>query len=558
MTKSVTVAVLAMLLPLAAGAQVRFNKSANRITYWQFDYGERTDTAEVVLEQRGGQVRIVPQEASGATIEGYADRQTMIDYEADSITVSVAYPDGDSYYYRTPLRRDDIEWQRDELAGGHVRYTCSINSNTLVFEMDERAPVCATPLPYYGLAKGVLVSFTRNGQTLLRLASAAKLPKAAATEGGKGVRVSPRELERIVKERLVVTRRIFDNEQVCWGKRNDSVAGVPPMDSVLHFAGGTVILKRVTLPRLPRHYQYFLELHQQSAGDAYDRTGSVFVVTPGFFEGINGGVDRLPRLVGRDGEVYQGVAAVPGYEPAAELMRFFTPFGVRHFNERMRGEGIEWRPEAYYKQEVTDMAGLLQGEVTIGLFIGNYDAGGHRVTLDIKAYPGSYDAGGEGAAAAVPLFNTCNVLEMAAQNYGKLFATDTLAVSFSIEPGAHAPRLRYISTGHGGWGEGDEFVPKQNVVLIDGKVAFVHTPWRGDCGTHRDLNPVSGNFWNGLSSSDLSRSGWCPGTATQPVYFDLSPWADGKRHTLQVAIPQGRPVEGMFSHWCVSGCIVTD
>jgi hypothetical protein len=158
----------------------------------------------------------------------------------------------------------------------------------------------------------------------------------------------------------------------------------------------------------------------------------------------------------------------------------------------------------------------------------------------------------------MPLFNTCNVLEMAGQNYGKLFGTDSLTVTFTIPVNATNVKLRYISTGHGGWDEGDEFIPKTNTLLIDGHVAFTHTPWRQDCGCYRDLNPVSGNFWNGLSSSDFSRSGWCPGTATQPVYFDMTPWADGKEHTLTVAIPQGKPVEGMFSHWAVSGTLIIE
>ena len=203
---------------------------------------------------------------------------------------------------------------------------------------------------------------------------------------------------------------------------------------------------------------------------------------------------------------------------------------------------------------------MLQGSVILGAWIGNYDNGGHLLTMDIKSYPNDLINQDEDAWKhnIIPLFNTCNVLEMAGQNYGKLFATDSLTVSFSIPDYASSARLRYISTGHGGWDGGDEFVPKTNTILIDGKPAFAYTPWRQDCGCYRDLNPVSGNFWNGLSSSDYSRSGWCPGTATQPVYFDLSPWIDGKTHTLTVAIPQGQPVEGMFSHWAVSGSIVIE
>jgi len=242
-------------------------------------------------------------------------------------------------------------------------------------------------------------------------------------------------------------------------------------------------------------------------------------------------------------------------------MRFFTPFGVGHFNDRVRLDGLEWKDETYYKQEVTDLSGYLQGEdVLIGVWIGNYDGGGHKVTLDIKSYPGSDlwdDSSWEGDdEICKSLFNTCNVLEMAGQNYGKIFGTDSLSATVYI-PEAKSVKLRYISTGHGGWDGGDEFTPKANTILIDGKPAFTYTPWRCDCGRYREWNPVSGNFWNGMSSSDYSRSGWCPGTATQPVYFDLS-YLEPGLHTITIAIPQGEPLGGSFSHWSVSGVLLIE
>lgn len=556
------------LLPLVATAQnVKIPKDANRFTYWQFEYGEKTDTSCIEVWLNDCVASIETPGIEGTPVQGYAPTHTYIDYPADSITVSVSYPDS-SYYYRTALSRSDIEWKVEGPAKER-KYTCSINSNTLVFVMDETVEQNATPLPYYGLAKGVLRSFTRNGQLRIKLAKSTWINNAPMPGiGAMGRRVSPRELDRIMKERLVVTTRIFDHEQICWGKKNDHIDGGiknVPFDTVLHYAGGTLILKKVELPRLPHHYQHFVEIHQQSNGDAYDRTGSLFIVTPGFFEGINNHPDSLPVFTGRDGQRYQGMMATGSYQPPIELVRFFTPFGVGHFNERMAGYGIDWRDETFYRQEITDLYYRCMDDqsVCIGIWIGNYDAGGHRVTVDIKSYPNDYvweEPGEESEfpGEVVSLFNTCNVLEMAGQNYGKLFATDSLTVTFRLEDIDQSAELRYISTGHGGWGEGDEFVPKQNTILIDGKPAFTHTPWRQDCGCYRDLNPVSGNFWNGLSSSDFSRSGWCPGTATQPVYFDLSPWADGKEHTLTVAIPQGKPVEGMFSHWAVSGVLIVE
>ena len=568
---------MAMLPMMAATAQhVKIPKGANEFTYWQIEYGEQNDTSIITVRRDGDVVTIVAPQPKGTLIPGYAQTVTTVDYAQDSITVTAAYADS-VFYYRTGFSRSDMEWKHDG-----DRWITSINSNTLEFEMDERAPVSVNPLPYYGLNKGVLRSFTRNGQRRLVLAKAEKVRGyrlEVKENNAPHRRVSPRELDRIMKERLVVTTRIFDHEQICWGKENDHVdcdnlkkpwTNYIPRDTVLHFAGGTLILKRVSLPWLTSHYQHFIEVHQQSNGDAYDRTGSIFVlqtngwVPHNFFDGINQHPDSLPTFVGKDGERYQGMISQTGYDAPLELVRFFTPFGVGKFNERMKDYGIDWRNEAYYRQEITDLYHF-GGDVVIGAWIGNYDGGGHIITVDIKSYPNDYtqlEDEEEWTGLVKPLFNTCNVLEMAGQNYGKLFGTDSLTVKFRIYDTLGAAmksaRLRYISTGHGGWGEGDEFVPKQNTILIDGKVAFTHTPWRQDCGCYRDLNPVSGNFWNGLSSSDFSRSGWCPGTATQPVYFDLSPWADGREHTLTVAIPQGKPVEGMFSHWAVSGTLIVE
>ena len=572
-----------ILLPLSAAAQkVKIPKDANTFTYWQFDYGEKIDTTVIFVQRFGAYTYVYTLHSlKDEFVQGYAPTTTIINYESDSISVLAYYPDS-TYYYRIRFSRNDIEWNRHKST-----YTCSINSNTMVFDMDEKAPVNVNPLPHYGLKKGVLRSFTRNGQLRLKLVKAER--SCCGTfelDPFKGARrVTPRELDRIMKERLVVTTRIFDHEQICWGKQNDHIEGdrngwpssyMVPMDTVLHYAGGTVILKRVQLPALPPHYQHFIEVHQQSNGDAYDRTGSIFFiqtegpVSHNFFDGVNWHPDSLPTIVGHDGQRYQGIVSNENYWAPVEVMRFFTPFGVGKFNERMNDYGIDWRDEAYYRQEITDVY-RYGGDVIIGAWIGNYDAGGHLLTVDIKSYPNEYTipkrdelSGWDPYRQVRPLFNTCNVLEMAGQNYGKLFGTDSLTVSFRILPRLFngntlkSARLRYISTGHGGWDGGDEFIPKTNTILIDGKPAFSHTPWRQDCGCYRDLNPVSGNFWNGLSSSDYSRSGWCPGTATQPVYFDLSPWADGEEHTLTVAIPQGKPVEGMFSHWAVSGALIVE
>lgn len=154
-----------------------------------------------------------------------------------------------------------------------------------------------------------------------------------------------------------------------------------------------------------------------------------------------------------------------------------------------------------------------------------------------------------------PLFNPCNVIEMAGQEDGRLFGSDTLTVEFDAPASLRDARLRYIVTGHGGWDAGDEFTPKVNTIWLDGAEVARFVPWRSDCANFRRVNPASGNCWNGMSSGDLSWSGWCPGTPVDPVIVPLGTMAKG-HHVVRVAIPMGKPEGGSFSAWSVSGAVV--
>ncbi len=573
--KGIYLSLSTLLLVLIVPASYAQQKIPHFI-YYNYDYdSDHTDTAQTFVELSGNHFVVTNLGEVKHPIPGYAVEKTYADYSSDSIYYQYII-DGESFYTSSPAQRSDIKWDSQVVDSKTVRYVTSINSNRIEMLFSTKEGVDVNPLPYYGKFKGLLKEMKRNGLVQIELAKVVKARKSAKDESlipsDLGQWKTSREINAIKRQRMVLTTHVFENEQICWGREKPEVADIP-FDTTLHYAGGTLILKRVRLPKLPKHYQTFVELRQRSNGDAYDRTGSVFVIpdaseagTPTFLDGILGHPDSLPTLVGRDGERYQGIIGGKSpmkvyshsprcYRPSLELMRFFTPFGVGHFNDRVKLEGLEWREETYYKQEITDIYSAIEGDIIIGVFIGNYDAGGHIVSLDFKSYPNDREwLLDDNSTDVVPLLNTCNVLEMAGQNYGKVFGTDSLTVDFYLDEGDHA-LLRYISTGHGGWGGGDEFNPKENEIFIDGVKRFSHTPWRCDCGRYREWNPVSGNFWNGLSSSDLSRSGWCPGTATQPVYFDLSDLTQG-RHTLTVAIPQGKPMEGGFSHWNVSAALI--
>ena len=334
-------------------------------------------------------------------------------------------------------------------------------------------------------------------------------------------------------------------------------------DSILKFAKGLILVRKIKFPEIKQGQKVFIDLQQNSNGDAYDRTGTAFIIpmdkSLSFLDGLQKGVKQLPIYMNGNQSEYQGVVATDNYSPLLELMRFFTPFGIKQYNY-LELKDKKWHELTPYRQEITDLSSYLSGkELWVGMTIGNYDKGGHKVSMNITIHPEENTSEGSLVLKennVLPLFNTVNVLEMEGQNYGSMFNTEKgLEVSFVLDKDVKGAQLKYITTGHGGWENGDEYLPKKNTILLDGKEIFSFIPWRQDCGSYRLFNPCSGNFADGLSSSDLSRSNWCPGTVTTPTYIDLGDLKAGK-HTIQVQIPMGKPEGGSFSSWNVSGCLI--
>ena len=554
------------VIGLFALLSTQFVFAQHALTYQNYAKGvTEQDTTTIQVIENAKCLKICTEEKSLSNpIPGYAESYTYVDYVQDSVFTILDYSD-EKFYSSHPLTNNDVAFSKEgkeKLLGYDcTKYKTSINSNTIEVWMTESLGFEATPLPGLGRLKGVMVRCMRNGSyiTDLKEVKEQKYALVDMIPDHKGQHKSSRELSQLMKDKLVMRIPVFKDEQIHFSDY-EPVTGEIPFDTTIHFSHGTLIVKRIKLPMFPAHYQLFAEIRQHSNGDAYDRTASVFVIptekAKSFMNGLTQGLEALPVFIGKDDKEYQGIKAEKDYLPPVELVRFFTSFGVGYFNDRVQIDGLEWAEENYYKMEISELRDRLRGDVLIGAFIGNYDKGGHKISLDLLAYPDDNKWDKKPLKEhSVPLFNTCNVMEMSGQNYGRLFATDTLEVEFEIPDDTKNVRLRYISTGHGGWDNGDEFNPKENAIYIDGVKMFTHTPWRCDCATFRDQNPVSGNFWNGVSSSDYSRSGWCPGTATNPVYFDLNGLKPGK-HTLRVAIPQGKDEGESFSHWMVSGVLL--
>lgn len=432
--------------------------------------------------------------------------------------------------------------------------TTNINSNTIDIWYTEVFGLKGAP-SILGQDLGVVLETVRNGNYSVLATDLQVLKNIPATI----VKIpDPKKITDLLTYRdelwksRFTTITVFENEVINFSDASKS------NDSVLRFANGTVLVRKLKVGKINSGSKVFVDLKEQSNGDAYDRTGSVFVIPLNtqttFFDALQNGIDVLPFYENGNGKKYQGVVRTDSFTPLVELMRFFTPFGVGHFNYLKLKDKI-WEDAVFYRQDISDLAPILsKQEVIIGVFIGNYDQGGHKVNLNLTIH--NEDNSEEKTQKIIPLFNTLNVMEMAGQEYGTMFNSKKgLEVEFNLSNDLVNAKLRYITTGHGGWENGDEYLPKKNSIFLDDLLAFGFTPWKTDCGSYRNYNPASGNFENGLSSSDYSRSNWCPGTTTNPVYIELGTLKAGQ-HSITIKIPQGENEGTSFSAWNVSGLLI--
>ena len=536
-----------------------FGQANYRITYTKSSNGKIIENQDPVIVFSNSNQTLISSKSILENKATYPYEFSLIDRSKNVIN-QVAKLKVDKQI--STLDSTSLAKQTFELLEGEKKilgYSCKkaitiINSNTIELWYTNALNIKGAP-SVLGQNLGLVLETNRNGNyivTATKIEKVKQFPEAIDNNKSK----KPLDLltyrDELWKSRFT-TIPVFKEEIINFSDASKS------NDSILRFANGTIILRKVRIPAIAKGSQVFLDVTEQSNGDAYDRTGSVFLIPmqkqTSFLDGLQNGVKTLPMYDNGNGKLYQGIVASSTYSPLLELMRFFTPFGIKQYNT-ITLKDKTWEERVSYRQDISELTSALSDqEIYLGTFIGNYDKGGHKVSVNLTIHPEEEVIIAK-PTAIIPLFNTNNVMEMAGQEYGTLFNSEKgLEVTFTLDKDLKNARIRYITTGHGGWENGDEFVPKRNSIYLNGNEVFHFTPWREDCGSYRLYNPASGNFPNGLSSSDYSRSNWCPGTMTNPVYIDLGDLKAGT-HTIQVKIPQGANEGTSFSSWNVSGVLL--
>lgn len=553
MRTTITIIII-ILITISLSAQ-KVNSTITKVYYHNYVDGKADPNSGTSLIYNNGVVYLSKADSKIRYFMDFVNNQnvTIIDYNNELFSTIIPF---DSL--SKPVYKND----KDSILGfecDHVNY--SYFSNSIDVWYTEDAQIYGSPYRnYIPNNKALVLKVVINGNRILVADSILELQGFEVQNYplDNCEQISESRFEELkIKSRYTILN-IFENEKINFDPDFWENNEYDSLTEVYHYSKGAVIMKKVILPdSIIDGANVFVDLSCRSAGDAYDRTGSVFIIPDNdkitMLNAMQDSLGVVPLYYDNEGVKYQGIVATEEYNPPVELMRFFTSFGVGHFNDLREINNYPWMDEANYKQDVTSVFPDKQRELWIGVFIGNYDKGGHRVSLDLNIYPG-FDNNNNNTKFIQPLFSTVNIMEMSNQEYGKLFSNDTLVTDFTLLDSIDNLQLIYTSTGHGGWGGGDEFNPKLNQIFIDGNLVYSIIPWRTDCATYRLYNPASGNFGNGMSSSDLSRSNWCPATLTPPYIINLKELTPGK-HTIEVVIDQGEDEGGSFNHWGITGIL---
>lgn len=354
-------------------------------------------------------------------------------------------------------------------------------------------------------------------------------------------------------------------------------------DSIIKIESGRILLRKITLPKYEKNVRVNLDVTLTSAGDPWDKTGSLFLIPKSSDLNFLTENKKFENLFskGEEQDYFPGIVSTDGYAPAVEILRFMTPFGVGFYSEAPKLQKRKpvyipkWENKVVWNDDVTQLLSELEGEVWVGVFIDVWTKEGYNFEAKLTYKESDAPVDPYRESKVITLVNTNRYIGPERLFDG--FNRKDIEVEFEIPAAYTHVNLYYITTGHGGHSGGDEFVKKKNIVSVDGEVLYNEVPWRDDCASFRRFNPhsgvwtekrvaVTGNLKTGdvkeseisefVASSDYSRSNWCPGSQVAPIVLPLKNISEGK-HTLKISIPEAQQEkEGEMNHWNVSAYIV--
>jgi hypothetical protein len=343
-------------------------------------------------------------------------------------------------------------------------------------------------------------------------------------------------------------------------------------DGWTRYDAGRLVIQNFVKPRFHQPPKVTVHMTLRSAGDPWDKSGTVFMLPQSSDINL---IDFEEELFTLDTTKHAYPAIQPfespdgrQYQPTIELLRFITPFGVGHFSNQKALEEYrpvyvpQWAESVQWTNDISHLWDSMEDTIALGVYLDTWTQEGYTLDLRLEFEPRPKLAKTPAEIKTIPLFNTTKLSSK--QQHFDGFSQSAISVDFDLPANASQVTLHYLATGHGGHSTGDEFVRCLHQIELDDVLIDSFTPWRDDCASLRRFNPSSGvwtesAFWKGdsiqerIASSDYSRSGWCPGDQVQTIKFLFDPMERGN-HNLKISVPTAQVLtESEMNFWNVAG-----
>ncbi|MDO5524357.1 MAG: PNGase F N-terminal domain-containing protein, partial [Bacteroidia bacterium] len=187
---------------------------------------------------------------------------------------------------------------------------------------------------------------------------------------------------------------VFDHTPVLFNPA-DYPDGLVEKDGLIYLGNGRIVLKKINVPTFKNYTEAEIKITLVSNGDPWDKSGSCFVIPASSkitMMDIAADKAKYPPQDTTKYEQLAGIVSGKDYVPTVELMRFMTPFGVGHFSnnedsvsKKRRPVYVDgWAENVLWKQDISDLLPLLEGEAYIGVYIDTWTKEGYKIDLQLS------------------------------------------------------------------------------------------------------------------------------------------------------------------------------
>lgn len=271
-----------------------YGQTNYKITYLKSSNGKLVENQDAILVFSNEKESLITSEAIINQKSEFPFEQTLITnlnyLQVANLNKSNTIATKDS----TSIAKQSFELQTEtrKILG----YNCKkakiiINSNTIEVWYTNDLKVKGAPT-VLGQNLGLVLEMNRNGNFIISATKVEKTKQFPVLKIDQSKTSDVLTYRDLLWKSRFTTIPIFKDEVINFSDASKS------NDSIMRFANGTIILKKIKVPSIAKGSQVFIDVTEQSNGDAYDRTGSIFMIPMdkklSFLDGLQNGVKSLP------------------------------------------------------------------------------------------------------------------------------------------------------------------------------------------------------------------------------------------------------------------------